>query len=86
MYWVSKWGLFGQESYFTGPSNGCPGDSGGPVFMPVGNKSMIAGITIRVGLYHRGFDCFANDTITTNLAHPAVRDWLRVASNGALKI
>jgi hypothetical protein len=86
LYWVSRWGLYGQESYFTGPSAGCAGDSGGPVFMNVGGEPSVAGIAITRALFYLDKDCLDDDTITTNLAHPVVREWIRAASNGVVDI
>jgi hypothetical protein len=86
LYWVSRWGLYGQEIYFTGPSNACGGDSGGPVFDSGRDGSQVEGITIRHVFFYLDKYCDKDDTIATNLAHPVVREWIRAASNGVVDI
>jgi V8-like Glu-specific endopeptidase len=79
---VSRWGLFNQEVYFTGANNACKGDSGGPIFLGSDNNRRLAAITIAYTPFYLDKTCEEADTIATNLGSPAVRQWISQATEG----
>jgi hypothetical protein len=87
--YVSPWGLFGQELYFTGAANICNGDSGGPVYFGNGADKRLAGISIATNIFYFGLFCgsydpepTSQDSIAINLGHPAVREWITRQTDG----
>lgn len=86
MYWVSKWGIHGQEMYLSGPSNGCSGDSGGPIIMNDGSQRLLVGIDIATTTFYLDKRCGVDDSIATNLGHAAVRSWIASKSGNLIPL
>lgn len=75
--WMSKWGLFNQEAYLSGPEAPCTGDSGGPVLLQQGEKFVLAGVTSKTTYFFYDNQCQPGDLIASNLAHPELQRWIK---------